>query len=69
MLQDIFEKYKEEICSVCKGNCTKGICIVYGKCLEVQCVDYEKDETKIKAPPEKLINRAKKQKPLMRNIV
>ena len=69
MLEDIFERYVKEICSTCKAKCGRGICVVYGKELEVQCVDYEKDETKVKAPPEKLIIRANKNKPLMRNII
>ena len=68
-MNDVFEDYAKRICPTCRAKCGKGICVVYGETLEVQCVDYVKDETKIKAPPEQLINRAKKQKPLMRNII
>ena len=68
MLEDVFERYVKEICSTCKANCGRGICVVYGETLQVQCVDYEKDDSKIKPPPEKLINRANKLRPLMKDL-
>lgn len=45
---NIFEDYKKQICTTCKAEeCNKGICMLVSDHLEVKCVDYIKDETKI----------------------
>ena len=67
-MKDVFEEFANKICPTCKAKCGRGICVVYGETTEVQCVDYEKDETKIKAPPEKLIVRANRKRPLMKDL-
>ena len=46
---DIFENYVKQICTTCKAEeCNKGICMLMSDHLEVRCVDYIKDESKIK---------------------
>lgn len=69
MLEDVFKRYVKEICSTCKAKCDKGICVVYGKELIVQCVDYEKDETKIKEKEPMLPITANKRRPLMKGFI
>ena len=64
-MNDIFENYANKICPTCKGECHKGICVVFGNETKVQCVDYEKDESKIKKPESKLERTAKQKKSLM----
>ena len=66
MLQELFKKYRDEICSTCKGKCEKGICILQSSILEVKCVDYVRDEMKIKKPPDEPKIKAKRHKPVMR---
>lgn len=71
-LIDAFKRYREEICSTCKTNCTdklKGICIVKTNVLGLQCIDYDKDETKIKPQEKQLITTAKHTKPIMEKLV
>lgn len=71
-MKDIFEKYVEEVCSTCKAKCNesnKGIYVVFGEDKKVQCIDYIKDETKIKKPEKQLVTTAKHTKPVMRDIV
>lgn len=54
-MKSIYEEYAEHICTTCKAEeCGKGICMLLSDHLGVKCVDYEKDESKIK-PLEKEI--------------
>ena len=70
MLQELFKRYKKEICSTCKAKeCNKGICIVQGKILKVQCLDYVRDETKINKLEKPIIPTAKHTKPVMENLI
>ena len=63
-MKSIYEEYAEHICTTCKAEeCGKGICMLMSDRLEVKCVDYIKDETKIIAPEQKLFPTAKKNKP------
>ena len=69
-MKDIFEEYAEQICKVCKAEeCTKGICKLVSDYLEVKCVDYIRDETKIKKLEKQLYPTARQKIPLMRNIL
>ena len=70
------KKYKEEVCSTCKTECNEGlsgICVICGKDdregFGVQCVDYLKDETKIKPLEKPIIPTAKHTKPIMDKLV
>lgn len=47
-MKSIYEEYAEHICSTCKGKCDKGIYMLVSDIKEVRCIDYVKDETKIK---------------------
>lgn len=70
MLTDIMNEYKEKVCSTCKAeDCGKGICIIQSKDIEVRCVDYIRDETKIKEREKILLPTAKKRKPLMKELL
>ena len=70
MLTDIMNEYKEKVCSTCKEEgCGKGICIIQGKELSVQCLDYIRDETKIREREKILLPTAKKRKPLMKELL
>lgn len=71
-MKDIFEEYVEKVCSTCKAKCdesNQGIYMIYGEGKSVQCVDYVKDETKIDKYKKHLEVTAKKQKPIMKNLV
>lgn len=68
-MKDILKEYVEKVCSTCKGECHKGITFVFGETKKVQCVDYVKDETKVKKPEKQLITTAKHTKPVMRDLV
>lgn len=69
-MQDIFQEYADKVCSTCKAEeCGKGICIVYGEGLKVQCVDYIRDESKINKTSKPLSTTAKHTNPVMRNII
>lgn len=68
-MKDILKEYVEKVCSTCKGECHKGITFVFGETKKVQCVDYVKDETKVKKPEKDLIVTGKKKSPLMKNIL
>lgn len=47
-MKSIYEEYAEYICTTCKAEeCGKGICMLIGDSLEVRCIDYVKDESKI----------------------
>ena len=55
-MKSIYEEYAEHICTTCKAKeCGKGICMLQSDHLGVRCVDYEKDETKIKAPEQEIL--------------
>lgn len=78
-LLEAFKRYREEICSTCKTECTEnlhGICVVYtGKSNDktsgrgLYCIDYKKDETKIKPTEKPIIPTAKHTKPIMDKLV
>lgn len=68
-MKETLKKYVEEICSTCKGECDKGITFIIGEEKKVRCVDYVKDETKIKKPIRNQNTTAKHQKPIMRDLV
>ena len=68
-MKDILKEYVEKVCSTCKGECHKGITFVFGETKKVQCVDYVKDETKVKKPEKELNVTAKKSKPVMKDLV
>ena len=62
-MEGIYKRYIEEICSTCKAEeCVKGICRLESNILEVKCVDYIKDETKIKPIERELKVTARKSK-------
>lgn len=47
-IQELNNKYKEEICPYCKGQCEKGIVITADtETIQAKCVDYEKDKSKV----------------------
>ena len=67
---NIFEDYSKQICTTCKAEeCNKGICMLVSDHLEVKCVDYIKDETKIIAPEQKLFPTAKKINPVNKRFM
>lgn len=72
-LLQAFKRYKEEVCSTCKAKCNedfKGICVVHSQNgLGLNCIDYDKDETKIVPNDKNIEVTAKRKKPLMRNII
>ena len=68
-MDDTLKRFKDEICTTCKGECHKGITFIYGEEDKVRCVDYVKDETKIKKYERRKITTAKQQKPIMRDLV
>lgn len=68
-MKNILKEFVEEVCTTCKGECHKGITFVFGDTKKVQCVDYIKDETKIKKPKKELYSTANKQKPIMKDLV
>lgn len=68
-MKEILKEYVEKVCSTCKGECHKGITFVFGETKKVQYVDYVKDETKVKKPEKQLITTAKKNKPVMKDLV
>lgn len=68
-MKEILKEFVEEICSTCKGECHKGITFIIGEEKKVRCVDYVKDETKIKKPEKHLATTAKHTKPVIRDLV
>lgn len=66
---DIIDRFTEEICSVCKGECYNGITFIMNRNDAVKCVNYIKDETKIKKPIKQLMVTAEKEKPVMKDLV
>lgn len=66
---DILNRFKEEICIVCKGECYRGITFIMNRNDAVKCVDYIKDETKITKPKKELSVTAEKRKPVMKDLV
>ena len=63
------EEFEKKMCPTCKGDCNKGITFIYGKENIVKCVDYVKDESKIKKMQKALGVTAKKGKPIMKDLV
>ena len=68
-MKEILKEFVNQICSTCKGKCDKGITFIYGEEKAVRCVDYVKDETKIKKIEKDLHVTAKKSKPVMKDLV
>lgn len=69
-MKSIYEEYAEHICTTCKAEeCNKGICMLVSNYLEVKCVDYIKDETKIKALEQELFPTAKKINPVNKRFM
>ena len=68
-MKEILKEFEDEVCSTCKGECHRGITFIMNENTEVKCVDYIKDETKIKKPEKQLVTTAKQQKPVMRDLV
>ena len=68
-MKDILKEFVEEICSTCKGKCERGITFIMNGDKAVKCVDYVKDETKIDKTGKPLYSTAKKDKPVMKNLV
>ena len=66
---DILNRFKEEICTICKGECHRGITFIMNRNDAVKCVDYKKDETKIIRPEKQLTVTAEKGKPIMKDLV
>lgn len=68
-MKNMFEEYVEHICTTCKAEeCEKGICMLQSNHLGVKCVDYVKDETKIKKLEKQLCITGKQYKPLMKEF-
>lgn len=67
-MDETLKRYRDEICTVCKGECHKGITFIFDGS-GVRCVDYVKDKTKIKKRIEIKRTTAKQQKPIMRDLV
>lgn len=68
-MKEILKRFVDEICSSCKGECHKGITFIMSEDKAVRCVDYIKDETKVKKLDRELKTTAKKDKPVMRDLV
>lgn len=67
---DIFEEYAKKMCTTCKAEkCDKGICILVSDHLQVKCVDYKKDESKIKSLEQELFPTAKKINPVNKRFM
>ena len=66
---DILNRFKEEICTVCKGKCYRGITFIMNGNDAVKCVDYKKDEDKIVKPQKELSVTAEKRKPVMKDLL
>lgn len=67
-MDETLKRYRDEICTVCKGECHKGITFIFDGS-GVRCVDYVKDKTKIKKYERRKMTTAKQQKPIMCNMV
>lgn len=68
-MREILKEFIEEICTTCKGECHKGITFIFGEEKKIKCVDYIKDESKIKKIEKQLTTTAKHTKPVMRDII
>jgi len=68
-MKEILKEFVDNVCSICKGKCDKGITFVYSNHKTVKCVDYIKDESKINKLKKELETTAKKEKPLMKGLV
>ena len=67
---NIFEDYSKQICTTCKAEeCSKGICMLVSDHLEVRCVDYIKDETKIIEQEKDIFPTAKKINPVNKRFM
>lgn len=69
-MKSIYEEYAEHICTTCKAKeCGKGICMLQSDHLQVKCVDYKKDESKIKPLEQELFPTAKKINPVNKRFM
>ena len=70
-MKDILKEFVKEICPTCKGKCERGITFILNGNKEVKCkcVDYVKDEKKIEKTGKPLYSTAKKDKPVMKDLV
>lgn len=68
-MNETLKRFRDEICTTCKGECHKGITFIYGEENKVRCVDYIKDKSKLKKYETIKITTAKHHKPLMRDLV
>ena len=67
---DIFEEYAKQICTTCKAEeCNKGICMLVSEHLEVKCIDYVKDESRIILIQHEVFPTAKKTKPVNKRFM
>ena len=65
-MEDIFEKYKQEICQMCKATtCNNNITVLNDRIKTIKCEEYIKDEEKIKIP-EKFLNVTARQYKIMK---
>lgn len=64
------EVYIKKICKYCKGKCNRGIVIFKNdSTICTKCVDYKKDESKIKGYKEQLKRTAKIEKCVMKGFI
>lgn len=64
--EEIIKYYTEKQCNTCKGKCNKGIVVIKDKnTTSAKCVDYEKDESKIKGYKRTEYKTAKLQRTVM----
>lgn len=68
-MKEILKEFVQEICTTCKGECNKGITFIMNEDKAVKCVDYIKDENKIKKAEKDLITTAKHTRPVMKKLV
>ena len=66
---DIIDRFTEEICSICKGECYNGITFIMNRNDGVKCVNYIKDENKITKPEKQLSVTAEKRRPVMKDLI
>ena len=66
-MEDIFKRYENEICQTCKAEvCKRNIMVIYeNKIKTIKCIDYIKDETKIKPTQKALCVTARQYKKMI----
>lgn len=68
-MRDLLKEFVDKVCPTCKSECRRGITFVQDEVRSVRCLDYIKDESKIKKLEKELYSTANKEKPVMRDIV